>query len=252
VEALSYLYQAIAADPSLAEAAGRLNTLTSRITGGDIGANVRNDIQARRAWLAMLKECAAFYRVHMPFDIVYTPLLTQVGTTDYGKATADFQTTAELLPAEVVFKVLNDLLSGLAATGNRGKWGFAGWPLLSIEPADRDAVVFGGERSFRFDVEAALIDATGRTIGTDRFSLTSGRLAFSSGDRRIALPAPARSTITFRQVSVLNYTPPLSIRITRVNSNAAEAAVESGYMRILTQAEYETLPEVIAQRQRGR
>jgi hypothetical protein len=180
---------------------------------------------------------------------VYTPLLTQVGVTDYGKATADFQTTAELFPAEVVFKVLNDLLSGLEATGNRGKWGFAGWPLLNIEPADRDAVVFGGERSFHFDVEAALIDGAGKTIGTDRFFLTSGSLAFSSGARRIDLPTPARSTVTFRQVSVLNYTPPLSIRITRINGNAAEAAIENGYMRILTQAEYDVLPDVIAQRQ---
>jgi hypothetical protein len=174
--------------------------------------------------------------------------LEQVGVTDYGNATANFQTVAELIPAESVFKVLNDLLSGLEATGNRSTWGFNGWPLNDVQPSAPDAIVFGGERSFKFDVEAVLIDGARKTIGTDRFSLTSGSLAFMSGGKRIDLPAPARSTVNFQKVDIKTLVPPLSIRITKVNDIAAERAVENGYMRILTQAEYDILPEVIATR----
>jgi hypothetical protein len=188
VEALSYFYQAAAVDPAQAETLGRLNSLSSRISEGDLGQNVRNQLAARNAWLAMLKDCAAFYKSHMPFDIVYDPLLWQMGDTDYGNATADFAFTVELPPAEVAFKVINDLISGLEATGQRTTWDFTGWPLINgskyPEPA---AVVFGGNRNFAFTVVAAVIDGRGRTIGTDTFTINSGSISFNSGDRMIGL-----------------------------------------------------------------
>ena len=47
VQALAYYIQSVDTDPSLAEAASRLNVLTANVTSGNIGANVRNDLQWR-------------------------------------------------------------------------------------------------------------------------------------------------------------------------------------------------------------
>ncbi|GHV83277.1 hypothetical protein AGMMS50212_06170 [Spirochaetia bacterium] len=250
VEALSYFYQAAAVDPSSAETAGRLNLLSSRISGGDLGQNVRNQIAQRNAWIAILKDCAAFYKNHMPFDIVYDPVLRQIGDTDYANATADFSFTVELPPAEAAFKVINDLISGLEATGQRSTWDFTGWPLINgskyPEPA---AVVFGGNRSFAFAVVAAIIDGKGKTIGTDNFTLTSGNISFNSGDRMITPPAKVSREATFRKVNIKDYTPPLNVKIVSVNKIPSETVNETGYMRVLTQAEHYALPEEAAKRQ---
>jgi hypothetical protein len=250
VEALSYFYQAAAVDPALTETAGRLNMLSSRISGGDLGQNVRNQIAARNAWIALLKDCAAFYKTHMPFDIVYDPALRQIEDTDYANATADFSFTVELPPAEVAFKVINDLISGLEATGQRATWDFAGWPLIngSKYPVPT-AVVFEGKRSFTFNVVVAVIDGRGRTIGTDTITLTSGNISFNAGDRMLGLPAKVSTDARFLKVNVKDYKPPLTVKIISVNSIPAETAMETGYMRVLTQAEHYALPEEAAKRQ---
>ena len=67
VEALSYYYEAAKFDPSLAEAASRSSVLSADITSGNIGQNVRNDIQARAAWVKTLEEAAAFFKTHPPY-----------------------------------------------------------------------------------------------------------------------------------------------------------------------------------------
>ncbi|MDR1072166.1 MAG: hypothetical protein LBL45_00610 [Treponema sp.] len=84
VEALSYYYEATKFDPSLAEAASRSSILSADIQGGNIGQNVRNDIQRRAAWVKTLDEAVAFFKQHPPFEIVYDPTLT-TGRTDYAE-----------------------------------------------------------------------------------------------------------------------------------------------------------------------
>jgi hypothetical protein len=246
VEALSWFYQAAAASPGLAEAAGRLSVLSNQVvSSGAFGTTVRNDIQARRAWLGMMKECAAFYREHMPFDIVYDPVLRQTDTIDYVNALANFSFDAALHPAESVFSVLNDLLRGLANTGNRSKWGFSGWPLLPITPADPGAIVFGGSRTFTFNIDAALLNENGREIGRQSFALTSGSLSFTAGAASIPMPASDKRSVMFPRISIkdLGETGVITLRILRVNGIAVEALAETGYMRVLTQAEHAALPE---------
>jgi hypothetical protein len=237
---------AAAASPGLAEAADRLGALSGQVvSSGAFGSIVRNDIQAHRAWLGMLKECAAFYQEHMPFDIVYDPVLRQSGNTDYVNAAADFVFDAALHPAESVFKVLNDLLRGLNNTGNRTKWGFAGWPLMAINPPDPAAVVFGGARTFTFNIEAALLNENGVQIGRQNFSLTSGSLRFNSGDAQIPMPASDSRTVNFPRVSIkdLTGTGTITLKILKVNGIDIETFTVTGYMRVLTQAEHDALPE---------
>jgi hypothetical protein len=241
VEALSYFYLASSLDPSLAGNAERLGALSSQISGGSIGQNVRNVIAARNAWLTMLKDCAAFYRDHLPFDIVYDPALKQAGSTNYDPVnpTADFTCDVQLLPEEVAFKVINDLLSGLETTKNRTLWDFNGWPLINGSKfPEPEAVMFGGSRSFRFEVAAALVDARGRTIGTDTIYLTSSAMGFNAGDKRLNPPPASTAQPVFRGVNIKDYTPPLSVRITSVNGISVESLNESGFMRVLTNAEH--------------
>jgi hypothetical protein len=246
VEALSWFYRAAAADPASVEAENRLNALSGQVvSSGGFGSAVRNDIQQRRAWLGMMKECAAFYREHMPFDIVYDPVLRQEGNTDYVNGTADFAFSAALHPAESVFKVLNDLLRGLENTGRRAKWGFAGWPLLQVNPPDPAATVFGGARTFSFNIEAALLNEEGREIGRQNFSLTSGDLSFTAGAAQIPMPASDSRTVNFRRVSIKNLsgTGTITLKILKVNGIDVETFALTGYMRVLTRAEHAALPE---------
>jgi hypothetical protein len=246
VEALSWFYQAAAADPASAEAENRLNTLSGQVvSSGGFGTAVRNDIQQRRAWLGMMKECAAFYQEHMPFDIVYDPVMRQVGNTDYVNSIADFSFSAALYPAESVFKVLNDLLQGLENTGRREKWGFVGWPLLPVNPPDPAAAVFGGERTFSFNIEAALLNEAGTEIGRQNFALTSGSLSFTAGATRIPMPASDNRTVKFSRISIKNLsgTGTITLKILKVNGIDVDTFPFTGYMRVLTRAEHAALPE---------
>jgi hypothetical protein len=73
VEALSYYYEAAKFDPDLAEAAIRSSVLSADIQGGNIGQNVRNDIQRRATWVKVFDEAAVFFKQHLPLEIIYDP-----------------------------------------------------------------------------------------------------------------------------------------------------------------------------------
>jgi hypothetical protein len=229
VEALSWYYQAAAFDPSLAEAASRLSTLSTVVSGGGFGQNLRNDIEVRREWLGILKECAAFYRDHLPFEIGYDPNL-ESGDLDYVKETLTLSCRIEARPSEAGFKPLNDLLAGLARTGKQAAWGFTGWP-FAVEPADPAALVFGGNRNMSFTVNAVLLGGSGKTLGSGSATLTAAIPAPAGG--RIALPRPVSGTIAFRNVKADDITETMTVKISGVNGISAEAAAEGGYVRVV-------------------
>jgi hypothetical protein len=91
IEAFSYIIQALNIDPSSAIAASRFNILSQNISSGNVGADRRNDIAWRRAWIARLAECDAYvanYRKNTPLAtaLVYSTDL-QYGRTDYSRET---------------------------------------------------------------------------------------------------------------------------------------------------------------------
>jgi hypothetical protein len=247
LEALNYYYQAASFDPSLTEASVLINKLASAATGGEAGQAVLNDYQSRMAWLGLLKQCAAFYTDHPPFDIVYDPSVT-VGATDYATETVPLSFRIGIDPVQTGLTVLNELLARLERTGKRSTWGFAGWPLNNIEPVDRDAVVFGGNRVFSFTILAAIVNGEGKTIVANTITLNSAVTDFSSGDTRLAAPAGASGIIRFDKVKADDIIDPLSIRITRVNSMDAQSAGEKGYVRITTDETVVARMEVEARR----
>jgi hypothetical protein len=98
--------------------------------------------------------------------------------------------------------------------------------------------MFGGSRSFRFEVAAALVDAQGRTMGTDTVYLTSSAMGFNAGDKRLNPPPASIAQPVFRRAGIKDYTPPLTVRITSVNGISVESPNENGFMRVLTKAEH--------------
>ncbi|MDR2143975.1 MAG: leucine-rich repeat domain-containing protein [Treponema sp.] len=150
VEALSYYYEAAKFDPGLAEAASRGSVLSADIQGGNIGQNVRNDIQARAGWNKTLQEATAFFKEHPPFELVYDPTLTQ-GKIDYTKETVDMSFSAMLI-GTTGFKIIYDLDQGLEKTGKSREWG------IGVDSIYREL-----PGNYRF--EAILVNETGETIG---------------------------------------------------------------------------------------
>jgi hypothetical protein len=232
VEALFNYTQSVAFDPSQIEALSRLNMLSTTIRGGTISEQILTDLEARRSWLAAFRETVAFFNQHPPFEITFDPALVQEGETDYERETANLAMRIGLEPSIAGFSALNALLSGLENTGNREKWGFSGWPLLDLKPADSNAVVFAGGRSFSFRIDVALLNDKGKTIATNSIALNTGTMNFSTGDKNILAPEGSAGIVRFPNVNANNLTPILTIAITGINGISAETLNSTGYMKI--------------------
>jgi hypothetical protein len=131
IEAMAYYYNAVSFDPQLPEGNERLSILTSNISSGNIGENVRNDIQRRNEWKKLIEEAETFFKTHLPYEIVYNPVLSQ-GKIDYQKETVDLSFTVQVKPTDK-FKVVDTMLQGLTATNKRYDWGadIGDWPMTS-------------------------------------------------------------------------------------------------------------------------
>jgi hypothetical protein len=127
VEALSYYYQAESFEPVLLEAATRASTMTAEISSGNIGENVRNDIQRRNEWQKLLTEAEDYFSKHIPWEIIYNPTLFQ-GKVDYTRETVDLSFNLEVRPTDG-FRIMETIKSGIIETGKAEEWGFAHWPV---------------------------------------------------------------------------------------------------------------------------
>jgi opacity protein-like surface antigen len=214
------------------EALSRLNILSTTISGGPIGHQVLNDIEARRSWLAAFRETAVFFNEHSPFEITFDPGLIQDGQIDYQRETINLAMRIALDPSETGWAALNTLLNGLERTGRRQTWGFNGWPFLDITPRDPSAVVFTGKQRLSFKIEVALLNETGRTIGTNSVTLNIGAFQFAAGDKAVSPPERVLDLVRFPKVDARYLTPVLTVAITAVNGIPARTLNTAGYMRI--------------------
>ncbi|MDR1363663.1 MAG: CsgG/HfaB family protein, partial [Spirochaetaceae bacterium] len=232
VAALLNYSQAAAFDPSQIESLVRLGSVSSEIGGGSVSLNILNDIQARNAWIDAFHEVADFFNSRPPFEITYDPNLTQLGITDYEKNQADLAMWIKASPSEAGFEALNALLEGLEKTGRRETWGFAGWPLLDINPRIPGTTLFAGKRSFSFDVHTALVNEQGKVISRGSVALKTGEFKFKAGDKSVKVPADALSQVVYSKVNAMDLTPTLTVVITGVNGMSGRQISASGYMRI--------------------
>jgi hypothetical protein len=97
----SYFYNLAAIyDSSLLEAANRSSILNANISSGNIGDNVRGDIQWRRDWVARLTETEQFIdsfnrTESMPYTLFYIPDIKQ-GTINYQNETVSLSIETHL------------------------------------------------------------------------------------------------------------------------------------------------------------
>ncbi|GHU04872.1 hypothetical protein FACS1894147_10450 [Spirochaetia bacterium] len=212
VEALSYYMTSVNYDPSLAEAASRVNILSADISSGSIGENVRNDIQWRKDWEARLKECEEYFANYMknpPYTVVYSTDVKQ-GKVDYERERVDISIDIYLIGDPSYFKVaenvVNKVRSGLAATGRAEAWG------LRTNVASTEKL--------RFNVQVELLNENDKVIGRSSASLDYGwRIDYtrpketgSAGRIFIDCVDDERSWVTFR-VNANEVSDKLSVRI---------------------------------------
>jgi hypothetical protein len=215
VEAMSYYYEAVKFDPGLAEAASRGSVLSADISGGNIGENIRSEIERRNAWKKTIDEAAAFFKEHLPFEIIYNPALTQ-GRIDFAKETVELSFDA-LLISTTGFKIISDLQQGLEKASKSSPWG------IHI-----DSIFTAMPRSL--DIDAVLIDERGETIGR-----ASGRFDYLyAGMNSITRSqfSQKKCTVTFQNVDANKISDALTVSIVSVNGIDAKAAGERGYIGI--------------------
>jgi hypothetical protein len=166
VEAMNYLSAAAALnsassnDARLPEIDQRLTALTARIVTGDMGQNVRNDIQRRNAWVKLLAEAQTFYNKNPYFNVVYSTI-PQQGRIDYNRNTVEisFNIWPEVNEGRVhaVYNIVNALWN----TGKQQEWGLSEMYLLGNYQNK-------GDIYYRFYISAELFDENGKILAATR------------------------------------------------------------------------------------
>lgn len=252
VEALSYYFQAASYDASLTEAASRVNILTANITSGNMGEDIRNDIQWRDQWRARLAEAEQVYANYVQqqplYSLVYDADLKH-GETNYSNNTVPISgVTLDLVPdaawfntAGSVVRVINVVREGLLATKQAEKWGL-NWPRNTVGNSPF------GDRDQRFEVVVELVNSEGKTIGSERITMRSGYdVEWSEGALRRFMPRMRGiQNLGFSRVNAYDITTNLTVRIASIDGVAAETAAKTKGINILREAEYARLPEVVA------
>jgi hypothetical protein len=270
VEALSYYYQAASFDSSLLEAANRASVVSTAISSGNIGENVRNDIQRRNEWLKILAEAENYFSKHLPYEIVYDPALSQ-GNTNYAKETVDLSFRIEVRPTEG-FKTINTILAGLKETGKAEEWGLIFWPLSSSVFVDRITARDPGNRPVRsgddmyrrqmlkkISIFFQLVNADHKVIGASnddiwcslRFrNFTSGLYIDHESTERLRRQldvagavygwdmsvevSPSIENIVFPSVNANDITDTMTVKIVSINGIDAATITQTGYIKIST------------------
>jgi len=242
-EAMSFFSQAATIDPSLLEAASRLNVLSRNVSSGSIGADARNDVQWRKDWIARLTEAEQYFdRFFKTYNQPYA--LIQLTGLEHGKT--DYQTESMPISFKVDFResdagrwtgavtaAANPVLNGLNQTGKKSEWGLDNWPRSRVSNV---APFNGGSK--RFSIVAELLNDKNKVIGTQTFN-TSGSWSFNF-DSGISMKTSTSGvqTVTFPRVKVDDITDLMTIRFASVDGKAADAVAKSGVLQITTQADY--------------
>jgi len=260
VQALSRYIQANNYDPALAEAASRLNILAANVSSGNIGEDVRNDIQWRDQWVARLKECEAFYLNYMkdtpPYYLVYSPNIKQ-GDVDYDKGTVPLTMESIAVYPEIswfstVDRVVQTVREGLMATGRADTWKLAEWPLDSISAPNIFSKLDrrGWSRTYvpGFWVEVELANSGGKSLGKNTVWLPLGWDTVIAEEKRVyvlknaARPIGGIREITFPAVNARDIIGDFTIRITNIDGINAQTTAERKKITILTSSDFENLP----------
>ena len=230
VAALSYFFQAAAFDPSLLEAANRGSVMNASITSGNIGDNVRNDIQWRRDWVARLTSTEQYFdsffkESSLPYTLFYSTAINQ-GKIDYTTETVTLSMDVNLRASGVwivsVERALQAVYQGLDATTRKGDWGLANWPgtgVTSLRP------FAAGNKTFT--VAAELLNERNQVIGRQNINV-KGDWRWQGVTMRVS--DDDIQTVNFT-VKAEDITDRMTIRIAGVNGVDAQTAARNGVLQ---------------------
>ena len=235
VAALSYYYQAAVYDPSLLEAVNRSSILNANISSGNIGDDVRNDIQWRNDWVARLTETEQLFNnlnktQSMPYTLFYVSDDIKQGTINYNNNTVTLSIETHLhgnggwtLPIE---RTLQSVYDGLDATTRKRTWGLDNWPNRGVTNLNAFA-----SRSNNFSVAFELLNDKDKVIGRQTLQ-EGGSWQLSGGRPSISVSADIRMTLNFQNVSANDITDRMTIRVATINGVEAETAARNGVLQI--------------------
>jgi hypothetical protein len=235
IAALSYYFQAATYDPSLMEAANRSSILNANISSGNIGSDVRNDIQWRRDWVARLTETEQYFdsfnrTESMPYTLFYTTEIKQ-GAVNYQNETVALSIETHLHGSDIwtvsIERALQAVYDGLDATKRKDTWGLASWPRQGVTSQNAFA-----RRSGNFSVVFELLNDQNKVIGRQTLQ-TSGSWELNwSGRPVVNVNADDRKTLNFQNVNANDISDRMSIRVATINGADAETAARNGVLQI--------------------
>jgi hypothetical protein len=246
VAALSYFFQAAILDPSLVEAVNRSSVMAANISSGNIGADARNDIAWRKAWVERLTEAEKYFdnlnkTVSMPYTLYYSDEIIQ-GNINYKDETMSLTITTYLQGdssitawALSVERALQTVYDGLGATKREKAWDL-NWPsqrVTDLNPFTKQSRIF--------TIVVELVNSRNKVIGRQEFK-TGGYWEYKLYEVELGLryairPRVYTSTdghkdVRFTNVKADEITDNLTIRFASVNGEAAETAARKGVLQI--------------------
>jgi len=248
VAALSYYLQAVSYDPSLLEAETRLKFLSDDIVSGNVGMNIRNDIQWRSQWIARLKETEDFLARYLSESPAYYLIYSSFDDLldiDYVKETATLSVELRSVPVPLWFEKIKQIIStvksGLLATGRAEAWRL-NWPAQSVTtPSPFSAT------ANTYAVVVEILNAAGNSIGRQTVNLKLGGWFMPDGGEQNGAITPYIQPgvkLSFPGINA-NVIDGISLKISTINGKAAESALPQLGIRALPQREYDNIQSII-------
>ncbi|MDR2658790.1 MAG: leucine-rich repeat domain-containing protein [Spirochaetaceae bacterium] len=230
-EAFSYYFDSASSTSDSAETIEQPFELSSEISNGALGAGINGDIEQRKRWLQIIRECAAYFKAHPPFEIIYNPELKQTGATDYNGEKVNLALRLSIKPVDIKFKILNEILTGLNNTGRRSSWGLGEWPITNIEPYDPSTVLLGEDKSFDFQINVSLYNGIGRIAGKSGAELKA--LINFDKDNNIIIPEQELGVIYFTNIKTKDVFGDLTVKFTKINNVVMDGGKDvPGYISV--------------------
>ena len=227
VAALTYFFQAAAFDASLVEVVNRTNVLSSNISTGNIGANIRNDFAWHDDWRAKLTETETLMNDMLRDTNPQRSIWYSNNVTEHEAARDHVRRTTELrietvLHTHAVFPVsvqrtVQAVYDGLQTTRRAQAWRFDNWPRQGVTNANPFNSRWGSMISIAFEV----LNGQGQVIGKQTVELDS---RYSFNGTRLEGPGTAYTTVRFTGVRGDDIHYPLAVRVAAINGQPPEAA----------------------------
>jgi len=231
VEALNYYIQAANYNPSLRD---RSSKLSANIFSGNMGSDILDDIQWRKQWVERLKETEEFFDnfnkiESMPYTLFYGSDIKR-GATNYQNETVPISIETYLYGSQVwahsIELVLQKVYDGLNATGQKNKWGLSNWPRQGVTNLN----VFA-ERRNNFSVVFELVNSQQKVIGRQTLQAV-GSWKINLSDRSSISFGTTKENVVFQNVSAMDITSILTVRVASVNGVDAETAAIKGILQM--------------------